>query len=316
MKTVSVHIVTYNSEKDITACLKAVVLQSYPVEKVIVVDNASDDDTLDMVKRAHLPQLTVISNDRNFGFAAAHNQAIRLSTSDYQLVLNPDVTLHPDYLQELMTAAERHPNAGSLTGLLLSKLELGIVDSAGLVITRSRRAFDRGQGEAVSGYLTEKEVFGVSGAAALYSRQMIEAISLNGEFFDEAFFAYKEDVDVAWRAQWAGWKAFFIPGATASHERGWKKGGRSERPLFIRRYSFENRFRMIWKNDRLSKLMLHLPFILPFEIGQLGYLLLKERDLLSSYYHVWKVRSVLAQQRRTIRHKARKSMDEVYSFFQ
>jgi len=315
MKTVSVHIVTYNSGKDIEACLKFVATQSYPVEKVIVVDNASGDDTLERVRRMGLPNLIVVSNDRNNGFAGGHNQAIQLSDCDYHLVLNPDVTLHPEYLQVLMEAAERHPGAGSLTGLLLSKSQLGIVDSAGLIITRSRRAFDRGQGEAVSGYLTEQEVFGVSGAAALYSRRMIDSISLDGEFFDEAFFAYKEDVDVAWRAQWAGWKAYCVPGATASHERGWKKGSRGERPLFVRRHSFENRYRLIWKNDRMFQLLLHLPFILPFELGQLGYLILKEGDLLSSYLHILKNAMDLNRKRREIRFKAVKSVKEVYYFF-
>jgi GT2 family glycosyltransferase len=316
MNTVSIHIVTYNSAKDIEACLKSVMAQSYPVRQLILVDNASSDGTLERVNRLQLENVTVVANPTNTGFAAAHNQAIRLSTCDYHLVLNPDVTLHPDYLQVLMEAAEHLLEVGSLTGLLLSKSQLGIVDSAGLTITRSRRAFDRGQGEPVSGYLTQREVFGVSGAAALYSRKMTESISMDGQFFDEAFFAYKEDVDVAWRAQWAGWKAYCVPGATATHERGWKKGGRAERPLFVRKHSFENRYRLMWKNDRVSRLLLHLPYLLSFELAQLGYLLLKERDLLPAYFRLFRNAKALKRQRRTIRSGAVKTAKKVYAFFQ
>lgn len=108
-------------------------------------------------------------------------------------------------------------------------------------INKARRAFDRGQGKAANAYDNPNEVFGVSGAAALYSSKMIKQISIDGEFFDEDFFAYKEDVDVAWRARIFGWGAAYVPGAIAYHERGWKTGSREKQPLFIRQHSFANR---------------------------------------------------------------------------
>ncbi|MCL6457977.1 MAG: glycosyltransferase family 2 protein [Gorillibacterium sp.] len=314
MSTVSVHIVTFNSDKDIVGCLTAVLRQSYPVDQVIVIDNASQDRTLELI-RPFTDSILIVSNNENKGFAGAHNQAIDQSICDYHLILNPDVILHPDYLHILMKFAEEHPKAGGLTGLLLSKTGLGVVDSAGLIMRKNRRAFDRGQGENASGYMLPCEVFGVSAAAALYSSRMVKEISEAGQFFDEAFFAYKEDIDVAWRARWTGWKAYFVPGATALHERGWKSGARLEKPLVTRSHSFENRYRMLIKNDKASKVLLHLPYIIAFEIIQFLYIVGKERDLLPSYCRVIRSFSGLFKQRRQIFHKVKARSDEIYSFF-
>lgn len=314
MNTVSVHLVTYNSAKDISACLTAVLKQTYPIEQIIVIDNDSRDETLEKL-HAFQDNIQLVVNKVNNGFAGAHNQAIQLSNCHYQLVLNPDVILHPDYVRILMEFASTHPDAGSLCGLLLSKSGLGRVDSTGLEMKRNRRVFDRGQGEDVAGYLVMAEVFGVSGAAALYSREMIAAISDKGQFFDEAFFAYKEDIDVAWRARWAGWKAYYLPGATALHERGWKSGGRVDRAYTTRKHSFENRYRMLIKNDRLSNILLHLPYILAYEVMQFGYIVLKERDMLPSYWRIMRMWPDLLQQRKQILGNAKANKKEIYSFF-
>lgn len=281
MKTVSIHIVTFNSAKDISDCLDAIFKQSYPILRIIVVDNASKDATRDVLSR-YEEQIQVIYNDDNKGFAGAHNQAIHLSTADYYLILNPDVTLDQHYVQKLMEAAQQS-SIGSLTGRLLLKSDPSIVDSTGLVLTRQRRAFDRGSGEQTYLWDESGNVFGVSGAAALYNSKMVKDISYKNQFFDESFFAYKEDVDVAWRAQKLGWLAYYEADAIAYHERGWKKGTRFKQPLFIRQRSYINRYKMIYKNDSLSRMIKDGLHILPFEIASFAYALLRDPKLLLAW---------------------------------
>lgn len=310
--TVSVHIVTYNSAEDIIDCLSAVLAQDYPVKKIVVVDNASSDGSADKVRAffhdlhsASLPTLILLENDLNTGFAPAHNQAITGTNTDYVLVLNPDLTLAPDYISRLVARMEANPQIGSATGKLLLKADPALVDSTGLRMNKARRAFDRGAGESADQWKESGMVFGVSGAAAMYSRRMIEDISVEGEFFDADFFAYKEDVDVAWRAGLFGWKAYYDAEAIGYHERGWKTSGRSGKAMFIRRISYINRYKMIYKNESSSRLLLTLLYSLPYEVAAHGYSLLKEPGLLKAWSSFFAQRKALKRKRRYIQEKAK-----------
>jgi GT2 family glycosyltransferase len=305
-KTVSVHIVTYNSADDIIDCLEAVMAQDYPIEKIVVVDNASSDGCAEKVnvffntlpKNSHinlsekpnvhmhqniLTHLVLIQNQNNTGFAPAHNQAIAATETDYILVLNPDLTLAPDYISRLITQMENNPQIGSATGKLLLRADHGLVDSTGLRMNKARRAFDRGAGESAEQWTQSGTVFGVSGAAAMYSRRMIEDVSVDGEFFDADFFAYKEDVDVAWRAQLFGWQGYYDAEAIGYHERGWKTSGRSTKPMFIRRISYINRYKMIYKNESARTMLKTILISLPYEIAAHGYMLLREPKLIVAW---------------------------------
>ncbi|UUZ83044.1 glycosyltransferase family 2 protein [Paenibacillus sp. P26] len=314
MKTVSAHIVTFNSEAYIRDCLEAVFKQSYPIERIIVIDNNSQDNTLAILSEFE-DRITIVTNPVNVGFAPAHNQAILLSDCDYFLILNPDVKLHPDYISELISVSENDELIGSLTGKLVLSSSPDKIDSTGLEITKARRAFDRGAGEPSGQWETSEEVFGVSGAAALYNAEMVKDISLNNDFFDNDFFAYKEDVDVAWRARLLGWKAFYCADAVAFHERGWKKESRSKIPLKIRRYSYINRYKMILKNDHWLFIIKHLIPFLAYEIPSWGYFLLKEPSVLGSWKAFGSNFKKSLQKRRWIQSKRRAEYENVYSFF-
>lgn len=241
-----------------------------------------------------------IQNSVNTGFAPAHNQAIHLTHSDYVLVLNPDVELAPAYIERLIQAMRADPVIGAGTGRLLTKSSPDTIDSTGLVMNRTWRAFDRGMGEPASLWEESGEVFGVSGAAALYKREMIEKIQVDGEFFDEDFFAYKEDVDVAWRSSLLGWKAYYCAEALAYHKRGWKKGSRNKQPLFIRRYSFINRYKMIYKNRHSSIRGKQLFSLLTYELAAHGYMLLREPKVLGAWLDFRKQLPELREKRREI----------------
>jgi GT2 family glycosyltransferase len=306
-KTVSVHIVTYNSEDDITDCLRAVAAQDYPIGQVIVIDNASSDQSAARARECSgwfagegTSRLLVIENSVNTGFAPAHNQAMSCNQNDYVLVLNPDVTLTPDYVSRLVRRLEEDMEIGSATGKLVLKAEPGIVDSTGLTMNKARRAFDRGAGQPASDWMESGRVFGVSGAAALYSRRLIEDISVEGEFFDADFFAYKEDVDVAWRAELMGWHGYFDAEALGYHERGWKPSGRSGKAMFIRRISYINRYKMIYKNEPARSLPKTLLLSLPYEAAAFGYMLLREPGLIKAWRLFFSQLSALRRKRKLI----------------
>ncbi|CAG7647698.1 hypothetical protein PAESOLCIP111_05433 [Paenibacillus solanacearum] len=315
MKKVSVHIVTYNSDAFIVDCIESVMKQSYPIDRIIVVDNGSRDQTRQKLQE-YREVVTTIYNQDNVGFAAGHNQAIHMAESDYYLVLNPDVILHPDYVYHLVQTMEADSGLGCATGKLVFKQSPDIIDSTGLSFTKSRRAFDRGAGQTADLCENKGYVIGVSGAAALYKKKMVQDVSIEGCFFDEDFFAYKEDVDVAWRSYLFGWKAFYCPQALAYHDRGWKKGARRQMPIRIRRFSYINRYKMIIKNDHWIYLLRHLLPIVAYEIPGFIYFLIKEPKVLGAWWDFLLKFGSLLRKRREIQGKRRISFREVYKFFE
>ncbi|SFE85908.1 Glycosyltransferase, GT2 family [Paenibacillus algorifonticola] len=309
MATASVCIVTYNSASDIEACLHAVLRQTLRPEQVIVIDNASNDGTQAIVQRYAANEglkgnILFISNVINNGFAGGQNQAIAQTDADYVLVLNPDVTLRQDYLAELVAFMESNPQVGSVTGKLVFGSDPSKMDSAGLGMRRTRQAYDLATDEPAANWSKPLEVFGVSGAAAVYRMAMIRDIQIDGQFFDEDYFAYKEDVDVAWRAQKLGWKASYIPSADALHHRGWKQGGRRSVPLFIRRHSYQNRWFTLIKNEPISWQLLWLIPLLTFvEAAKLAYILLREPGLLGSWPVIFKMLPAMLRKRKQVNRK-------------
>lgn len=283
MASIAVQIVTYNSVDYIADCLNSVSLQSYPVEKIIVIDNDSNDCIKDVV--SHYSNVYFVQNSINSGFVGGHNQGLNYAETDYVLVLNPDVILDKYYIEHIIKFMQLNEKVGAATGKLYRDLDSYIIDSTGINIKKSRRAVDRGSGEVDQGQYDDMiNVFGVSGAAAVYKREMIDMISEDGRFFDESFFAYKEDVDVSWRARLAGWEICFVPKAIAQHERGWKDNkSRKDISLKTRKHSYINRHFYIIKNDNIFYFLLHFPFIFIYEASCLVYILLKERKLFYAY---------------------------------
>lgn len=315
LKNVTVQIVTYNSSKDIKTCIESILGQSYPVEKIIVVDNNSKDSTLAVVR--NFKEVILISNQKNNGFAGGHNQAIKQSKTDYVLILNPDVFLHRNYILNALGEMEKHPDVGCGTGKLYRDFKELILDTTGISMKKNRRAFDRGAGEKdVGQFDTKTDIFGVSGAAAIFKRKMIEDISSDGEFFDETFFAYKEDVDVCWRAQIFGWKSLFIPEATAEHKRGWSETReRHQIPSFIREHSYINRYYCMLKNDHILFIFFHFVPILIYEAASMIFTLTKERELLTGWSPFRKEYKKMIDKRRVIKKNKRSSNNSIYKYF-
>ena len=340
MAKFSIHIVSWNSARVLAEALESLRAQTFKDFTLTVVDNASTDGSVDVV-RERLAEATVLRNFKNLGFSAAHNQAIELarnrwadddkkgrsSVDRYVLVMNPDIILTPDFLEKLARGVDGRYEVGSATGKLLrvrrSSVEGGdpeftdVLDSAGLVMKRNRRAADRGAGEKDGPeYATPTEVFGVSGALALYRAEAVDALrDVSGEVYDADFFAYKEDVDVAWRLRLLGWKAAYVPQAVAYHYRGTggaEKAGLVEmfrrrlgRSAMVNRLSTRNHLLMLAKDDDWSNRLLHALWIVPHEIGKFLSTLLLSPRALAAYWEallltpkMWKKRRALMRARK------------------
>jgi GT2 family glycosyltransferase len=251
---VSVLIVTWNSAQFLEKCFASIDRQDYRDLEVVVVDNASTDATRELL-RPREAKWQVIYNANNVGFAAGQNQAIRAAGGDWLLCLNPDILLDKNFISHLLEATSLHAEAGAICGKLLrwdpqGNIELTrIVDSTGIYFTRNMRHLDRGAEEADTGQYDRLQwVFGATGAAAMFRRPFVEAVSVDGEFFDEDFFSYREDADLAWRAQLMGWKCLYVPSALAWHVRRVTPERREQLPHEINWHSVKNRFLMRGKN--------------------------------------------------------------------
>ena len=313
---VSVTVVTYNSGRFIRRCLESVLEQNYPLLEVIVVDNASADGTTDILERFERRCL-VVYNERNIGFAAAQNQAISLSRGNWVLTLNPDVLLLSNFVGRLMEAAAIDPDAGTVCGKLLladaafENEGAQRLDSTGMYFTPMLRHKDRGCMQTNNGHYSRIEyVFGATAAAACYRRAMIEDISVRGEFFDSDFFTYREDADVAWRAQLLGWKCIFQPHAVAYHVRALRPGMRSELPPLINMHSVKNRFLMRIKNITPRLYLRNFLSITVRDLGVVAYCLLVERSSLPAFYLVARRFPRVLRKRRWI--QARRRVGEEY----
>jgi GT2 family glycosyltransferase len=318
--TVSVTIVTHNSEAFIDRSLKSVLSQDWPRLEVIVVDNDSRDRTRPILD-GYKDRIRVLLNSENRGFSAAQNQAIRQASGDWILALNPDVRLTANFLS-LLLERKLESDIGTVCGKLIRALpnlevpEQIRLDSAGIYFTPSFRHLDRGSNTPDrEEYNRPALVFGATAAAALYRRTMMEDVSVEGEFFDEDFFLYREDADVSWRAQLQGWRCLYLPQAVGYHVRTVFPDRRRTLPPLINRQSVQNRFLMRIKN---ATLRLYLRNFLPVTARDLGviiYCLLAERSSLGAFvsvFHLW--RRTFAK-RRIIQERRRVSNAYLQSWF-
>ena len=313
---VSVTIVTYNSGRFIKRCLESVLAQRYANKEIVVVDNASTDGTVDILEQFE-DRCRIVYNDENIGFAAAQNQAIGAGSGEWVLTLNPDVLLLPNFIQALVDAGQFDPRIGSVCGKLLTIRasfdlpEKPLVDSTGIYFTPMLRHLDRGSQEVDNGhYLNHEYVFGATAAAALYRRDMIEDVSLGDEFFDPDFFVYREDADVAWRAQLMGWRCIYTPHARGYHVRNVLPGNRRALPPVINMHSVKNRFLMRIKNMTGDLYRRNWFSITLRDLVVLSCCLLREQSSLKAFWYIsrnWK--RVMAKRREIM---SRKRVNDEY----
>lgn len=252
---VSIIIANWNGRSWLETCLPAIEQQTWQDYEIIIVDNGSQDDSVSWL-RENWPEVIVIPLKLNLGFAAANNMGIRAAQGTYIVTLNNDTLVDEMWLAEMITAVSA-PDIGMVAAKITIWNQPEILDSTGIEIDKLGTAWNRGYGQSSENdYGTE--VLGPSAAAALYRRDMLEEIGL----FDENYFAYYEDVDLAWRGRRAGWRCVYAQNA---HVRHWHSATGEKTPRLKTFLIGRNKVWSFIKNYSKSKIFLILPFFILYD---------------------------------------------------
>lgn len=293
---VSIIILTYNSQQHLPALFASLAKQIYQSIEIIVVDNASHDTTVLWIQEQTILKIKhLIANTTNDWYCKGNNAGIAVAVGEYILFCNDDVTLEPNFVERLVQTMQTDEAIGMVGGKLLRLTKQGhhhILDTAGLVMYRSRRVINRGENEIDHGqYEQTEEVFGISGAVMMVSKKAITWVQNNGQFFDEDFVAYKDDIDVSWRVRLAGFKIMYIHDAVGYHARSIQHSTLNQRvakSAIIRGYSYRNHLWTVIKNETGKTFFSACPWIIVYELSKFVYLLVRERSTLRYLSPVFK----------------------------
>jgi GT2 family glycosyltransferase len=287
---ISVIIVTWNSEAYLSRCLECLAAQTINTFEVIIIDNGSNDGCVDAVESLW-PALSfqIKRLGENKGYTAANNLGARLARGQWLALLNSDAFPEPHWLEELLSAAENHPEFSFFASRQLQANAPHLLDGAGDVFHVSGLAWRRFFGLPAARFgLKAEEVFSPCAAAALYSRQVF--LEANG--FDEDFFSYNEDVDLGFRLHLQGCRCLYVPDAVVHHVGAASTGKRSAFAIY---YGHRN---LVWtyiKNMPPPLFWLYLPlhllmnlfFLLYFSINGQGKAICRaKRDVLRGLGHM------------------------------
>lgn len=252
-KRVSVVIPNFNGMDYIGTCLEALLLQ-VEAERVFVVDNGSTDGSREWVAERY-PKVRLLALGRNYGFCRAVNEGIRAAETPYVILLNNDTKVCPGFVEALQRALDAEPKAFSAGAKMLQYHRPDRIDDAGNLYCALGWAFARGKDRPAGLYSRPEEVFAACAGAAIYRRGAL--LKLGG--FDEAHFAYLEDVDIGYRAQIFGWRSLYEPAAVVYHVGSGTSGSRYN--TFKVSHSARNSVYLVHKNMPWMQILLNLPFL-------------------------------------------------------
>ena len=251
---VSVIIPNYNGEYFLKACLEALKRQTFDDMEVILVDNASTDDSIKLAKELYR-EIRVIELHDNTGFAYAVNRGIEAAKGEYVLLLNNDTIVFPNFVKNQYKMIKGKPDVFSCSALMIQNQNHELVDDAGDELAVLGWGFAPDRDKPVSGCGVPHEVFSSCAGAAIYRKAVFDEIGL----FDESFFAYLEDMDVGYRARLAGYRNLYNPYAKVYHLGSASSGSRHN--AFKVELSARNSMYMMKKNMPVWQYILNLPFI-------------------------------------------------------
>ena len=294
----SVVVVTWNGRERLSESLPAIVGQKGVRHEVIVVENGSTDGTAEWVRETH-PSVRLVELLENTGFAAGNNRGFEAARAPLVATINNDAIPDPDWLASLVRAAAAHPDAGMFASRMVYLHDPEVIDSAGISLDPLGIAWDRKAGTPLQDD-ADGVAFGASAGAALYRRELLQATG----GFDERFFAYLEDVDLAWRARWLGWTARYVPAARVRHMHSatWAE----DSPLKTYHLG-RNKVWLIAKNYPLGPLLRCLPLVLAYDAASLPVTVWRQRSLaavrgrlagIRRLSEIWRSRGHLAPARR------------------
>jgi GT2 family glycosyltransferase len=212
MPQASIIILNWNGKHLLERCLSSALAQALDDYEVVVLDNGSSDGSAAWVEQRY-PEVRLICSERNLGFARGNNEAIRSTDSAYVATLNNDADPDRRWLPELVQAMASEPHVGMCASKMVREDDPSIVDACGIEVDRAGIGWNRYSGKRDRVEVTPYAIFGPCAGAALYRRAMLDEVGL----FDGDFFAYYEDVDLAWRAQRLGWRCLYVPSARVTH---------------------------------------------------------------------------------------------------
>ena len=274
-------VVAYQSGAYLQPCLDALAAQSFAGFEAVVADNASTDGS---VERLRLPddRFSVRDMGANLGFAAGNNRAAEDATTEFVVLLNPDAVAEPEWLAEMIAAADAHPEAASVGATQLRLEDATHMDGVGDVWHVAGLAWRAGEGWPVARAPGDGEIFGPCGAAALY--RTADFRQAGG--FDERFFCYCEDVDLAFRLRARGRTSVRAAKAVVRHAGSGISGRTSDFTLF---HGHRNRIWTFFKNTPGAWLWVLLPYHLLFNVLYLGLAIRRgfPRPIWRAYRAAW-----------------------------
>ncbi len=268
MKQITVIIPNFNGEKYLLDCLKSVYENTALEVDVIVVDNASKDNSICLAME-HFPQVQYVLLDENYGFSKAVNEGIKRAKTPYVFLLNNDAMIQKNCLETLLTAMRSSGKIFSVETKMVQYQNPERIDSAGTFYNAFGWASARGKGKPVSKYEKQEQTFAACAGAALYRKQILDKLGL----FDENYFAYLEDIDVGYRAKKKGFINIYEPKAQVIHVGSASSGSRYND--FKVRYSARNNLYLINQNMPWWQIILNGPLLLAGFVIKAGFFFLK-----------------------------------------
>ncbi|MFZ2189904.1 MAG: glycosyltransferase family 2 protein [Candidatus Magasanikiibacteriota bacterium] len=340
----SVHLVTWNGSKYIEYLFDSLRKQIYTDWKLVILDNGSKDNTVEMIKKELLNfpvEYELVEGKENLGFSGGHNKLFGsyvLSPTSYVLLLNQDMYLKSNCLEKMIKFMNEHEDCAVVSPRLMkwefdkvqnthlpaqagSNIQDSFsdkIDTLGLKVLRNRRVIEKYTGKdwdekksklELSHHTTDEamEVFGVSGAFPMLRKSLIDKVGL----FDELYFLYKEDVDLAYRLRIAGYKAFVLLDTVAYHDRsaeGLEKKGdmvamanKKKQSSWVKYHSYKNHLMTLYKNEYWQNLLLDWPWIKWYELKKFVYFLIFDRSVLKGLMEIWRNRKDLKIKRLQIK---------------
>jgi len=308
---VSVIIVNWNGAQFLNNCLSSLKAQTYKKFEIIVIDNGSNDGSVDNLE-INWPDIRIERLKKNRGFAAANNLGTRIGKGSWIALLNNDAFPSPEWLQNLINASKKYPEFSFFASRLVMANKTNYIDGMGDIYHVSGIAWRRGHGKLDESHSqTAFEVFGPCAAAAFYPRALF--LQIGG--FDEDFYCYHEDVDLSFRLRLQGHRCLYVPEAIVKHVGSGSSGADSD---FVRYYSHRN---LVWtyiKNMPSPLIWWYLPAHLIFNLisiiwffcrGQGGVIWRAKRDALRGLSTVLNKRREIQRIRRVKYTEIKKNMD-------
>ncbi len=255
MQEVTVVIPNLNGKEYIRGCLDSLRRQTLGALPVIIVDNGSTDGSREIIE-AEYPEVNLIPLDKNYGFCRAVNIGIQEAKTEFVLLLNNDMDTAPDFAEHLLRKIKENPKMFSCQALLVQMDHPELVDDAGDFYSALGWALARGKGENADHYLKAERVFAACGGAAIYRKSVFDQIGL----FDEAHFAYLEDIDIGYRANICGYENWIEPRAVVEHKGSAVSGSRYNK--FKVSHSSRNSVYLVYKNMARWQILINLPFLM------------------------------------------------------